>query len=134
MLCVVQRLSECSVAEVIEAEIKGDRFYDASKALFHAAGREDVDVRMLGSGRPFVLELINAKRINFDSDDVLRMEQAANESAKDRVEISKLRKADKVRRYTPCCLLNVSLPHNAVIILNSCHNFEIVLILRVFSR
>ncbi len=27
------------------------------KAIFHGAGREDVDVRMLGSGRPFVLEV-----------------------------------------------------------------------------
>jgi tRNA pseudouridine synthase 10 len=28
---------------------------------FHAAGREDVDVRMLGSGRPFILELLDAR-------------------------------------------------------------------------
>lgn len=28
---------------------------------FHSAGREDMDVRMLGQGRPFVLEVINAR-------------------------------------------------------------------------
>ncbi len=28
---------------------------------FHAAGREDVDVRMLGTGRPFVIELSGAR-------------------------------------------------------------------------
>lgn len=28
-----------------------------AKTLFHGAGREDVDVRMLGAGRPFVLEV-----------------------------------------------------------------------------
>lgn len=28
----------------------------------HASGREDVDVRMLGTGRPFVFELMNPKR------------------------------------------------------------------------
>ena len=28
---------------------------------FHSAGREDMDVRMLGSGRPFVLEIVDAK-------------------------------------------------------------------------
>ena len=25
----------------------------------HAAGREDIDVRMLGTGRPFIMEIIN---------------------------------------------------------------------------
>ena len=30
---------------------------------FHSSGREDVDVRMLGSGRPFVLELMDCKRL-----------------------------------------------------------------------
>ncbi|MFQ5749311.1 MAG: tRNA pseudouridine(54/55) synthase Pus10 [Planctomycetota bacterium] len=29
---------------------------------FHGAGREDVDVRMLGEGRPFVFEILKAKR------------------------------------------------------------------------
>jgi tRNA pseudouridine synthase 10 len=28
----------------------------------HAAGREDIDVRMLGTGRPFVFEIINPKK------------------------------------------------------------------------
>jgi tRNA pseudouridine synthase 10 len=27
--------------------------------VFHAAGREDADVRMLGNGRPFMLELVD---------------------------------------------------------------------------
>ncbi|KAJ1628557.1 hypothetical protein T492DRAFT_908289 [Pavlovales sp. CCMP2436] len=31
--------------------------YKASSSTFHGAGREDMDVRMLGNGRPFVLEL-----------------------------------------------------------------------------
>lgn len=30
---------------------------------FHSAGREDVDVRMLGSGRPFVIELLDARPV-----------------------------------------------------------------------
>lgn len=30
----------------------------ASSSKFHSAGREDIDVRMLGEGRPFVLQLI----------------------------------------------------------------------------
>ncbi|KAL3930338.1 MAG: hypothetical protein SGPRY_001580 [Prymnesium sp.] len=35
--------------------------FQASSAFFHSAGREDVDVRMLGEGRPFVLELVACK-------------------------------------------------------------------------
>ena len=31
----------------------------ADDYAFHAAGREDVDVRMLGDGRPFILELMS---------------------------------------------------------------------------
>jgi tRNA U54 and U55 pseudouridine synthase Pus10 len=30
---------------------------------FHAAGREDVDVRMLGDGRPFLMEIINCSSV-----------------------------------------------------------------------
>jgi tRNA pseudouridine synthase 10 len=28
----------------------------------HAAGREDIDVRMLGTGRPFIFEFVNPRR------------------------------------------------------------------------
>jgi tRNA pseudouridine synthase 10 len=33
---------------------------------FHGAGREDVDVRMLGRGRPFVLELVGPRVLDVD--------------------------------------------------------------------
>ena len=33
----------------------------ASDSKFHGAGREDIDVRMLGKGRPFIIELRNPK-------------------------------------------------------------------------
>jgi len=33
----------------------------------HASGREDLDVRMLGTGRPFIIELKNCKKsLEFD--------------------------------------------------------------------
>jgi len=38
----------------------------ASSATLHACGREDVDVRMLGNGRPFVMELRNPKKRGAD--------------------------------------------------------------------
>jgi len=41
-------------------------FFKTRKNKFHGAGREDVDVRMLGEGRPFVLELIAPKVLDVD--------------------------------------------------------------------
>ena len=35
-------------------------------AKFHGAGREDIDVRMLGSGRTFVLEILEPKIRDLD--------------------------------------------------------------------
>ena len=35
---------------------------EAMGASFHAAGREDIDARMLGNGRPFILELKEPKK------------------------------------------------------------------------
>ena len=36
------------------------------RTKMHGMGREDVDARMLGSGRPFVLELVEPRRRRFD--------------------------------------------------------------------
>jgi len=36
--------------------------FEASDAILHAGGREDRDVRMLGCGRPFIIELVNPKK------------------------------------------------------------------------
>ena len=49
-------MSDSSVEECI-GEILLPYFHGKSYK-FHTAGREDVDVRMLGNGRPFVLEVI----------------------------------------------------------------------------
>lgn len=50
---------QCSVEELISEHIlKATNGYEAK---FHGAGREDIDVLMLGSGRPFVLEIKEPK-------------------------------------------------------------------------
>lgn len=46
-----------SVQELIEDGLKKHLKFD--KAVFSSSGREDVDVRMLGKGRPFVFKLVN---------------------------------------------------------------------------
>lgn len=40
--------------------------FKAKFGKFHGAGREDVDVRMLGNGRPFVFELVEPRRFDVD--------------------------------------------------------------------
>lgn len=47
-----------SVSEIIEEPLKQIFEYTVSK--FCSAGREDADVRMMGDGRPFLLELVDA--------------------------------------------------------------------------
>ena len=42
------------------------------KCTFKGAGREDVDVRMLGNGRPFIIEVKRPKRRNVDLDELTR--------------------------------------------------------------
>ncbi len=44
----------------------------AEDETFHGAGREDIDVRMLGNGRPFVLELKNPKKRSISLEELER--------------------------------------------------------------
>ncbi|MCX8170866.1 MAG: tRNA pseudouridine(54/55) synthase Pus10, partial [Candidatus Bathyarchaeota archaeon] len=59
---------------------------------FHAAGREDRDARMLGRGRPFVMEVKRPKKRNID---LKMLEKAINEYAKGKVKVLNLRFADR---------------------------------------
>ncbi|XP_071697918.1 uncharacterized protein [Rutidosis leptorrhynchoides] len=56
-----ERKGEASVEEIIGDNVLPICNGDGYK--FHAAGREDIDVRMLGSGRPFLVEIQNARRV-----------------------------------------------------------------------
>jgi tRNA pseudouridine synthase 10 len=57
-------------------------------AHLHGAGREDIDARMLGNGRPFVLEILEPHRREID---LPTLERAINESAARKVEVAQLR-------------------------------------------
>ena len=71
---------------------------EGEEIAFHGAGREDVDARMLGSGRPFVLEIKKPKRrfINLAA-----LEKAINKRAQGKIEVNTLCFADKkvVRQF-----------------------------------
>ena len=70
---------------------------EGEKTSFHASGREDIDARMLGSGRPFVVE-VNKPRKRFL--DLRKLKEVINIAAADKVEVSSLRFSTKdvVRR------------------------------------
>jgi tRNA pseudouridine synthase 10 len=63
---------------------------DGVDALFHGAGREDVDARMLDTGRPFVVEVKEPRRRHVD---VERLEADINAFADGAVEVTGLRLA-----------------------------------------
>jgi tRNA pseudouridine synthase 10 len=58
------------------------------KTAFHASGREDIDARMLGSGRPFVIEVSKPKKRSLD---LKQLQTVVNAAAKGKVQISRLR-------------------------------------------
>lgn len=77
---------ETSVEELISPEFLKEA--QATDSKFHGAGREDIDVRTLGSGRPFVLELKNPKLRTLNLANIM---DRVNEVNKDKVIISNLR-------------------------------------------
>ena len=59
--------------------------FDAQNAVLHGAGREDIDARMIGTGRPFILEVVEPKRRSLD---LAALEQEINRIAEGRVSVS----------------------------------------------
>jgi tRNA pseudouridine synthase 10 len=59
----------------------------AEEAHLHGAGREDIDARMLGTGRPFVLEVVSPRRRDLD---LPHLQNLVNASAAEKVKVSEL--------------------------------------------
>lgn len=97
------KMYETSVQEIIgdvALEMTGGKEH-----FFHGMGREDIDARMLGDGRPFVIEISNPRIRNIDLDELKR--RSDNELAafndlhyvqREAVERYKEAAADKVYR------------------------------------
>lgn len=73
------KLYENSVEELIALPVV--KATEAADESFHGAGREDIDVRMLGTGRPFVLEVKQPKKRNIDLKEIKK--QITQESKKE---------------------------------------------------
>jgi tRNA pseudouridine synthase 10 len=62
--------------------------FSCGEVLFHGAGREDVDVRMLGDGRPFALTLENPLKREAN---MQALKEEINRSLKNKVELFELK-------------------------------------------
>jgi tRNA pseudouridine synthase 10 len=80
------KLYDDSVEELIAEKIlKKTKGTDES---FHGCGREDIDARMLGRGRPFIIEIKNPKVREIEMSD---LSKSINKYANKKVEITNLR-------------------------------------------
>lgn len=64
----------------------------ATEAKFHGAGREDVDALCLGTGRPFVLELVDPRKRDLDLD---ALQEAINRGGEPAVDVGGLKFVEK---------------------------------------
>ncbi|MBN3304819.1 PUS10 synthase, partial [Amia calva] len=74
-----ERKMESSVEELISEHLLAN--FRAEGFNFSSSGREDVDVRTLGNGRPFAIELLNPHRANFTKEEIKQLQQAINKSS-----------------------------------------------------
>jgi tRNA pseudouridine synthase 10 len=72
-----------SVEELIARPVI--KAFDAENAVLHGAGREDIDARMLGTGRPFILEVVAPKKRTAD---LKRLEDEVNSESARRVGVT----------------------------------------------
>lgn len=75
-----KRMSEGSVQEHIVDAIAPYFKVSDSSITFMSSGREDVDVRCLGRGRPFVLEIMDSAKTILDPSSAVAMEQKVKQS------------------------------------------------------
>jgi tRNA pseudouridine synthase 10 len=90
-----------SVEEVVAAPFLAASGGEGSR--FHGMGREDINARMLGTGRPFVLEILRPRRRTLD---LPSLEAEVNRSAAGHVEVHELAWSDgaevvRIKEATP---------------------------------
>lgn len=87
-----------SVEELVSPKAVESARGNGSK--FHGAGREDIDVKMLGNGRPFVLEI---KEPHIRELDLVLLEEKINEFGNGKVEVQDLKFVGRKRKGTIKC-------------------------------
>ncbi|HOG98217.1 MAG TPA: tRNA pseudouridine(54/55) synthase Pus10, partial [Methanothrix soehngenii] len=79
------RMYQESVDELIRPAVI--QTAEAEDTVFHGAGREDIDARMLGSGRPFIVEAV---RPRIRTIDLAGLQENINRHAEGKVEVIEL--------------------------------------------
>ena len=109
--------------------------YEADDLKFNAGGREDRDVRMLGGGRPFMVEIINPKK-NMGKE-VKKIEEEINNNSKyikinslevcnkDYTEFIKKAEINKMKVYSCFVWVQKELKDEDINKLNSIKNLEV---------
>lgn len=87
------KMYEESVEELISPPVL--KATKGSESKFHGAGREDIDVKMLGNGRPFVLEVKEPLKRSLD---LKSLEEDINRYGQGKVEVLNLKPSQKQRR------------------------------------
>lgn len=82
-----ERRMESSVEELIAAPILSA--FRADGFNFSSSGREDVDVRTLGNGRPFAMELLNPHKSRFSKEQMKQLQETINQSS-DKIKVRDL--------------------------------------------
>ncbi|KAG8065752.1 hypothetical protein GUJ93_ZPchr0004g40024 [Zizania palustris] len=131
-----ERMGEASVEEIIGEHVRAICRGDGYK--FHAAGREDIDVRMLGSGRPFLVEVLNVRSIP-SATEVQQIADKINSSEKKHVRIRNLKlvgseiwtmmregEAEKQKQYTALIWTSRPLTDNELHNISLIKDMEIV--------
>lgn len=85
-----QKLTEHSVSDCFADLIQ--KYHRADSTKFVTAGREDANVRMLGTGRPFYLEIINPRTPRLTEEEYKQIENEINSQPihKDNVQVRHL--------------------------------------------
>ncbi len=68
--------------------------FEGEDGKFHGAGREDIDARMLGKGRPFVLEIIKPKKRRVPLE---LLEKTINDNSQGKISVKLLRYTARMR-------------------------------------
>lgn len=131
-----QRMTEHSVQELISEEIK--KVFQPDDVKFSSAGREDVDVRMLGKGRPFILELLNPRKVVLSTEQIKELQHNVNASTEDikirdlqkitREECSKLKEAEdsKTKTYSALVYVPEGVTEDEIKILDDLKNVKLM--------
>jgi tRNA pseudouridine synthase 10 len=86
-------LRNISIQEILEKYFREK--YNFKELKFHGAGREDIDVLMLGNGREFIIEMTEPKERKISKEDLLEVENNINNNEKEKIKISNLKITEK---------------------------------------